>query len=378
MILVGAIALLGSLPAWGAIQPTVTSARLEALRTQSAQLEEELGDSLREQKNAKANLARIRKVLALHREEKRVATQRMQELERALSELENRRVLLNERIAGHQQQVRDSIEQLLQSRHEAEAGAAASEATVQLAKRKILERLASRSLREVEAYRVDLADSERLEQQIQAERQQLQYLAQDLNEREGVMELSRQLQADILQKRRAERAEQLRSYRELKRTEAQVETLMKGFQARLELEKSEQAEREMHRGLFARLKGSLSFPTIGPVVSFYGQARDEKSKLNVFKKGIEIKPEAGAGVSAIAPGKVAFSGQVPGIGLAVIIDHGDHLYSISGRLGDLRKKSGEFVAAGESVGIADSAGNPVYFEIRDRNIPVNPLPWLKQ
>ena len=119
-------------------------------------------------------------------------------------------------------------------------------------------------------------------------------------------------------------------------------------------------------------------PVAGAIISQYGQARDEKSKLNVFKKGIEIRTSAGSPVWAVAAGKIAFSGDVPGVGRAVILDHGGHFYTISGGLGELRRKSGDFVAAGESVGITDGSGRPIYFEIRDRNIPVNPLPWLKQ
>ena len=360
------------------IGSTAVSTRLETLRARASALEEQLADSLRDQGQATQNIHRIRRVLSLHSEERRVAGQRLAEIEHALAELESRRVLLNERIAGHQAESRAAIQQLIQSAAESAHGAESTDAIVLLARRNILERLASRSLREVEAYRVDLADSDRLEDQVQAEKEQLQYLAQDLSEREGVMELSRQLQADLVLRRKAERADQLRSYRELKRTEAQVETLMQGFNSRLELEKSVEAEREISRSAFGRLKGTITLPTPGAIISGYGQARDEKSKLNIFKKGIEIRASAGAQVSAVAAGKVAFSGEVPGIGRAVILDHGGHFYSISGGLGETKRKSGDLVAAGESVGIADLAGRPVYFEIRDRNIPVNPLPWFKQ
>jgi septal ring factor EnvC (AmiA/AmiB activator) len=59
-----------------------------------------------------------------------------------------------------------------------------------------------------------------------------------------------------------------------------------------------------------------------------------------------------------------------------IIDHGDHFYSLVAHLGDLRRKVGESVQAGDVIGLTDAQGTPVYFEIRARNVAVNPLQWV--
>jgi septal ring factor EnvC (AmiA/AmiB activator) len=234
----------------------------------------------------------------------------------------------------------------------------------------------------MEAFRVDLADADSLEEQIQRERQQLTFVAQDLIERESVMELSKQLQLDLLSKRKADRALQLERYRELKRAEAEVEKLLSGFKARIELEKVIEEERKEDRKLatsfFGRMKGKLSLPVAGPVVGEYGKAFDSASGLFVFKKGIDISAGPARVVTAVASGKVAFSGAMPGLGQVVIIDQGDNYYTLLGRLSASKVKTDDSVTEGTEIGLSSESGDPVYFEIRSRNIPVNPLLWVSR
>ncbi len=362
-------------PGWASIP---AADRLVEIRRNSTAVEERLVHSLRDERQARENVVRIKRMQALHLEERRLAVTRMKELENALAQLEIRRVVLNERIALHQQAARNLLIQLSSSDHRVESGLDTEGAAMEMARRRVLEGLASRSIREIETFRVDLADADRLEGLIQKERQQLPYLTQDLLERESVMELSRQLQVELMRKRKGERAEQLESYRELKRAESKVEGLIEGFNSRLELEKSLEAEKALRKSAFATLKGALPWPIPGAVVGEFGRALDPRSQLYVFKKGIDIAAGASKTVLAVAAGKVAFSGEMAGYGRIVILDHGEKYYTISGNLGEVRRKAGEFVAQGDSVGISDSQGKPVYFEIRSRNIAVNPLQWVSR
>ena len=60
----------------------------------------------------------------------------------------------------------------------------------------------------------------------------------------------------------------------------------------------------------------------------------------------------------------------------MILDHGDHFYSLCAHLGSILKKTNEWVASHDKVGATDLAGTPLYFEIRARNVAVNPLQWV--
>jgi septal ring factor EnvC (AmiA/AmiB activator) len=151
----------------------------------------------------------------------------------------------------------------------------------------------------------------------------------------------------------------------------------------MELQETHRAERAASRAMavmadspFAKAKGRLPFPVPGEIVGRFGKTFDRASGLNVFKKGIEIASSASSEIRAISPGKIVYAGELPTYGRLAIVDHGDHFYSICGHLGEIAKKVGDPVAMGEKIGVSDSSGNPVYFEIRARNIPVDPLQWI--
>jgi septal ring factor EnvC (AmiA/AmiB activator) len=97
----------------------------------------------------------------------------------------------------------------------------------------------------------------------------------------------------------------------------------------------------------------------------------------VFKKGVELLGRAPSQiVHAVAAGKVVFAGSLPTYGQVTIVDHGEHFYSLSGQLGKMLLKTGDAVRLGDAIGETDASGRPLYFEIRSRNVAVNPLQWF--
>jgi septal ring factor EnvC (AmiA/AmiB activator) len=270
---------------------------------------------------------------------------------------------------------------------------------VEAPRRKVLANLVERGIRETEALKIDLADADQLEVRIGDEKQQLAYLFADLDEQKGILEFNQQLQVDILKKHENERVVQLDNYRKLKVAESQVENLIQDFNARVELQRTTEAERQasiaareaqknvdksvasvtagVGQSDFAKLKGQLKLPiAYGKILTAYGRAFDSKSGLYVFKKGIDIRPDKKQTVHAIYGGKVAYSGELPDYGKVAIIDHGDHFYTLCAHLGSSLRKTGDSVAAGDAIGETDDLGTPVYFEIRARNVAVNPLQWI--
>ena len=197
-----------------------------------------------------------------------------------------------------------------------------------------------------------------------------------------MLDLNRQLQVDVIQKKFDERLVQLENYRKLKSAEQQVEGMIQDFNARKELQKTVEAERnlklndQMAHAEFARLKGKLSLPAEGRIVAQFGRNLDVKTKLYIFKKGLEIDTGKNVPVRAISGGKIAFSGELPSYGRVTIVDHGDHFYSLVANLGELKRQVGDVIRSGDLIGQSDASGTPVYFEIRARNIPVNPLQWV--
>ncbi|MCM2324280.1 MAG: peptidoglycan DD-metalloendopeptidase family protein [Oligoflexia bacterium] len=357
--------------------------QLETVRHRVIDVERGLLESLKSQKQAQGTIKRIQTLMELRQQERQLGKKRLGELENTIRELESRRVELGARVRQHQDGVRRFLVAIEAAVHESPAPLLPlmEREKLEAPRRKVLGGMASRGLREIEILRVDLADANKLEERIQDEKQQLAYLLQDLNEKEQVLELNRQLQLGMLQKKHDERVAQLENYRRLKTAEEQVEGLIQEFNARRELERVNETERVAHRamnqGEFARLKGKLPLPLSGgKVLSAFGRAFDPLSKLHIFRKGIDIGGAQGEPVRAISAGKIAYSGQLPDYGQVVIVDHGEHFYSLCAHLGTLTRKAGEPVTAGDTIGATDDSGTPVYFEIRARNVAVNPLQWI--
>ena len=99
--------------------------------------------------------------------------------------------------------------------------------------------------------------------------------------------------------------------------------------------------------------------------------------LNIFKKGIEILTLIDhAPVISVLDGKVQYSGEIPGKGKVLIVEHQHSIYSIYGGLKGLSKKTGEEVKASEELGFVESE-KPLYFEIRARSVAIDPIKWLQ-
>lgn len=360
-------------------KPTLAD-QLTAIRGKVVDLEAGILDSARGQKQARSSVRKIQSLIRLQRQERELGRKRLGELEAKVLELEARRGTLADRVSRRQAAVRHSLVALERAEQASGTAAANTAETEKLEapRRKVLANLADHGLKEAEALKADVADAEQLENRIQDEKQQLAYLFQDLQEQAGILELNRRLQIDLIRRKHDERLKQLATYHRLRTSEHQIQHLLGQFNARMELEREmRKPDTAFAASPFAHLKGRLGLPVAdGRIVSAFGRSFDTKSRLFIFKKGVDIASAKFAGVRAISDGRIAYSGELPEYGRVAIIDHGGHFYTICAHLGELKRRAGDAVSRGDLVGLADDAGTPVYFEIRARNVAVNPLQWV--
>lgn len=125
-------------------------------------------------------------------------------------------------------------------------------------------------------------------------------------------------------------------------------------------------------GGFASAKGRLLFPIAGR--SEVRPAQREGTE----GPGLEITTAAGAAVRVVFGGRVAFADRYGPYGRLVIVDHGDHYYTVSGNLAAIDVDVGDDVSAGERLGSVgdDGQGPMLYFEIRHGTRTISPRPWL--
>jgi len=127
---------------------------------------------------------------------------------------------------------------------------------------------------------------------------------------------------------------------------------------------------------FGKLKGKLNWPVKGKVGHRFG---DRVGRGALRWEGILVKSGQGASVTAVHHGRVIFADWLKGFGLLVILDHGDGYMSLYGRNEVLLRSVGEWVNAGDLIARSGDSGleeQGLYFEIRHRGKPLNPLKWL--
>ena len=130
-------------------------------------------------------------------------------------------------------------------------------------------------------------------------------------------------------------------------------------------------------------KGKLPWPLPGRVMSFFGLQKHPQFKTTTKNNGIEISPrENYIIVKSVHPGKVVFADYFQGYGNLIIIDHGMTYYSLYGHCSEFLIKKGDLVKAEQPIArvgdIGSMEGVSLYFEIRYRTKPLDPLQWLKR
>jgi septal ring factor EnvC (AmiA/AmiB activator) len=134
--------------------------------------------------------------------------------------------------------------------------------------------------------------------------------------------------------------------------------------------------------LFEASKGLLGWPVRGKIISFFGPYRDEKSNIVNFRSGINIQAERGEPVRAVSEGNTIYANWFKGFGNMMIIDHGDHYYTVYAHLEEVFKAKGDHVEKGEVIATVGDSGSLIgpalHFEVRHRGKPVDPLQWLNR
>ena len=361
-----------------------SSEELVRLRKQIVRLEERISHERNSEKNVKRRVIAIQKLQKLQHLEKNLGHERLSHLERTLKDLQEKKEVFQRKILIQEETIRRSLKSVEVAHREEFIERLSSLQLPELEKleaprRRVLARLVDRGIREIKTLRSDIAEAGHLQGKIEQEKQQLTVLFNDLKEQENVLELNRRVELELLKKKQDERVSYLENYRKLKSSQAQVEELLHKFDAKKEISSAVKTESALNRGspTFAQLKGKLRSPlSEGKIASQFGKSFDARSGLYVFKKGVDIVGHRNQAVFAVSSGKIVFSGILPEYGQTVIIDHGNHYYSLCAHLGQVNRPQNTWVTEGESIGATDENGTPLYFEIRSRNVAVNPLQWM--
>lgn len=128
---------------------------------------------------------------------------------------------------------------------------------------------------------------------------------------------------------------------------------------------------------FSEHKGRLTWPVAGSLMHDFGQPRvGGRLKWN----GVVLAAPRGREVRSVYHGRVVFADWLAGMGLLVIVDHGESYMTLYGYNETILKNTGDWVAPGDVIAtVGDSGGraqSSLYFELRRGTKPVNPGLWV--
>lgn len=124
---------------------------------------------------------------------------------------------------------------------------------------------------------------------------------------------------------------------------------------------------------FPKRKKQLSRPAQGLINTKFGQ----KTEYGAASKGLSFSSGKNATIIAPYDGQVVFAGPFRGYGRILILEHRGKYHSLLSGMETMSVRVGDWILAGEPVGNTGATGENLYFELRYKEKPVNPLPWLK-
>jgi septal ring factor EnvC (AmiA/AmiB activator) len=167
-----------------------------------------------------------------------------------------------------------------------------------------------------------------------------------------------------------------RSIEELEQASKNLETLIKQFKSKPASKNAPSTGSSQ----FSLMKGRLLLPVRGTLEKKYGPYVDQKLNVSLYHKGIDIRAPEGAAVSSVFDGKVVYADWFSGYGKVVILDHDGGYFTLYAHLREATVSINQEVTIGDEIGtVGDTEslkGDYLYFELREKGVTVNPLPWF--
>ena len=162
-------------------------------------------------------------------------------------------------------------------------------------------------------------------------------------------------------------------HHELLKTDKLIAEQQKEIQS-LEVTEIDSLKKQNSNSLLLK-KGQLQQPIAGALKNSYGNKQDDLNQFSYFISGLYFLTQPLASVKAVSAGRVIFADKIPHRGLSVIIEHPGQYYSIYTNLDTLSTAVDKNVDT--DVILGKTSNNDFYFELRHKNISIDPKNWLK-
>jgi murein hydrolase activator len=236
----------------------------------------------------------------------------------------------------------------------------------------------------IAGYRADLETLARLVREAEAKRERLRAIEQASRADREQLVRERAARRRVLQRVALELRRSRREIGVLRADEARLARLVEGLGrvlARVEAVPEAGSPTEA----FSSLRGRLRLPVRGELTGRFGAPRRSNGTTagasGIEAKGVFIRAPQGEPVRAVARGRVVYADWMRGFGNLIIVDHGEHYFSIYANAESLLKQIGDTVSSGEPLATTGASGGNeetgLYFELRHLGRAFDPLAWVK-
>ena len=223
----------------------------------------------------------------------------------------------------------------------------------------------------IDAVVEEIRKLDELRAQIAAEAARIQQLARARYDELGRLNASQESRKEVLASLRRRMADE---GREVERLAAQEKDLQRLINELTSILSDYPIASEQP---FSEHRGRLTWPVAGTLLHDFGQPR---AGGGIKWNGVVLAAPRGREVRAVYHGRVAFADWLAGMGLLVIVDHGEGYLTLYGYNETIQANAGDWVAPGDVIAtVGDSGGQPqsgLYFELRRGTRPENPRRWI--
>lgn len=353
--------------------------RIEALRQSLSGNEQARRKAMEEVKQIEQSMHRLQRELGELARQRKVLEGRLAELHRQSDEI-------SQRIKSHQAQLEQTLYRgYLYGDLYSYRGIGLGEGAFQSERDSYYLSLLAHSRKNLVAdFRQNLSRKERLLADVQTRTAELTELQHRQEEKQAELGRRRDRHQELVMALSGKVQKQKRQISALQENEKRLSQLVDRLLekiARKPQRSSESATKDQKSPNTAAVNDlpahvQLRLPVQGSLLGRFGGMREEGGNW----KGLMIRAPKGTPVRSAAAGNVVFSGGMRGFGNLLVLDHGKQFLSIYGHNEKLHKKVGELVKSGEVIGETGSINGDgdygLYFEVRRKGLPVDPLKWV--
>ncbi|MBF0118114.1 MAG: peptidoglycan DD-metalloendopeptidase family protein [Desulfobacterales bacterium] len=239
-----------------------------------------------------------------------------------------------------------------------------------------MERICSYDDKNISGLISDRESLKNLYVQIDNEKKELVKSTEDYNKQIEALSNEKNKRSSMLSDIRDEKSYKIAVIASLEEAQKSLEQTIDSLNGNIETN----LQKPLPKISFKKQSSKFIMPVKGKIISFFGTFTNSKLNVQTYNNGINIKAVQGEPVRAARSGKILYADWLKGYGNVVIVEHTDGFYTVYGHAEDIVKTKGDNVESGDIIATVGETGSLIgpslYFEVRHRGKPVDPLKWM--